>query len=413
MTYQATLDYLFSQLPMYQRQGKAAYKANLDNTLALMAILKHPYKEFKSVHIGGTNGKGSTSHMLSSILQETGYKVGLYTSPHLLDFRERIKINGQEIPEEDVIEFVELFKKQFENLNLSFFEWTVGLAFSYFAKEKVDIAIIEVGMGGRLDSTNVINPVLSVITNISLDHTQFLGTTLSQIAQEKAGIIKSNTRIVIGESNVETKTVFQSKANELKAPILFSEDLHFETIYPCDLLGSYQVKNQKTVLSCIPTLQENHFIISQENIEFGFRNTSKNTGLLGRWQTLSTSPLTICDTAHNQSGLEDVLGQIKNLGFKKVHFILGMVNDKDVSEILQLFPKNEDYYFCKANIPRALDSKELKSIAEKAGIIGEDCGSVENAINSAKKRVKKEELLYIGGSTFVVADVLRLYPAST
>ncbi|MGY8953017.1 MAG: bifunctional folylpolyglutamate synthase/dihydrofolate synthase, partial [Flavobacteriales bacterium] len=229
MTYQATLDYLFSQLPMYQREGKAAYKANLDNTLALMDILKHPYKEFKSVHIGGTNGKGSTSHMLSSILQEAGYKVGLYTSPHLLDFRERIKINGQEIPEEDVIEFVELFKKQFENLNLSFFEWTVGLAFSYFAKEKVDIAIIEVGMGGRLDSTNVINPVLSVITNISLDHTQFLGTTLSQIAQEKAGIIKSNTRIVIGESNVETKTVFQSKANELKAPILFSEDLHFET----------------------------------------------------------------------------------------------------------------------------------------------------------------------------------------
>ena len=268
-------------------------------------------------------------------------------------------------------------------------------------------------MGGRLDSTNVINPVLSVITNISLDHTQFLGTTLSQIAKEKAGIIKSNTPITIGESNVETKKVFQSKASELKAPILFSEDLYFETVYPCDLLGSYQNKNQKIALSCIPILQENHFVISQENIESGFRNTSKKTGLLGRWQILSTSPLTICDTAHNQSGLEDVLGQIKNLGLKKVHFILGMVNDKNVSEILQLFPKNEDYYFCKANIPRALDSRELKSIAEKIGIIGEDYSSVENAINSAKKRVKKEELLYIGGSTFVVADALRLYPAST
>jgi len=409
MTYQAKLDYLFSQLPIYQRQGKAAYKANLDNTWALMDILEHPYSQFKSVHVGGTNGKGSTSHMLSSILQEAGYKVGLYTSPHLLDFRERIKINGKEIPEKDVVEFVEKYKMQFEDLNLSFFEWTVGLAFSHFLKEKVDVAIIEVGMGGRLDSTNVINPLFSVITNISLDHTQFLGTTFSQIAQEKAGIIKPKTPIVIGETTKETKEVFQNKSEELQAPILFTEELEFETIYPSDLLGSYQIKNQKTALTCIPILRKNEFDISTKNVEMGILNASKNTGLLGRWQTLSTSPLTICDTAHNKSGLTEVLDQIKNLGYKKIHFVLGMVNDKDISDILQLFPKNENYYFCKANIPRALDSMTLKSFAKKVGINGEDCGTVENAIDVAKKKFSQGELLYIGGSTFVVADALQLY----
>ncbi len=405
MNYPETLDYLFGQLPMYQRIGNAAYKANLDNTYRLSEILIHPEKQFKSVHIAGTNGKGSTSHMLAAVLQEAGYKVGLYTSPHLKDFRERIKINGEMISESEVIDFVNEFKTEFEKIQLSFFEWTVGLAFHYFAKEKVDIAIIETGLGGRLDSTNIVTPEVAVITNISMDHTQFLGDTLAKIAAEKAGIIKSTIPVIIGETQPEIKPVFIEKAKQLNAPIQFADVLSSQ-VYESDLKGAYQQKNKKTVIATINILQQLGWKIAENHIKQGLLNVVNNTGLMGRWQILNTQPLTVCDTGHNEAGIKLILAQLAEQQFKKLHFVLGVVNDKDISNILQLLPKNATYYFCQAKIPRALEVSVLAEKATAVGLSGKIFPTVEGAYQAAQKNAAANDMIFIGGSTFVVAEVV-------
>lgn len=406
MNYQETLNWMFSQLPMYQTQGASAYKKDLTNTVLLSKHLNHPEKDLKCIHIAGTNGKGSTSHLLASVLQEAGYKVGLYTSPHLKDYRERIKINGKEISEEFVCKFISNNKSFFEENQLSFFEMTVGLAFEYFKKEKTDINIIEVGMGGRLDSTNIITPLVSVITNIGLDHTQFLGNTLEAIAFEKAGIIKNNIPVVIGEYTKETKNVFLTKAKETNSKIFYASDLITET-YPSELLGDYQTHNKKTVLQTIKVLQsQNEFKIFQENIKNGFQKVINNTGLQGRWQQINESPKVICDTAHNFNGLEVVINQILNEKYEQLHIILGVVNDKDLNEILPLFPKNAKYYFCKPNIPRGLDAVILQQKAKYFQLNGKVYISVSNAYQTALELSNKRDLIFIGGSTFVVAEVL-------
>lgn len=406
MNYQETINWMFSQLPMYQTQGASAYKEDLTNTILLSKHLSHPERDLKCIHVAGTNGKGSTSHLLASVLQEAGYKVGLYTSPHLKDYRERIKINGKEISEEFVCKFISKNKSFFEENQLSFFEMTVGLAFEYFKKEKTDINIIEVGMGGRLDSTNIINPLISVITNIGLDHTQFLGNTLEAIAFEKAGIIKNYTPIVIGEYTLETKKVFLNKAKETNSEIFFASEL-IEKTYQSALLGDYQIHNKKTVLQTIKVLQsQNEFKVSEENIKNGFKKVIKNTGLQGRWQQLRETPKVICDTAHNSHGLKIVLNQIKNERFEQLHIVLGVVNDKDLNEILPLFPKNAKYYFCKPNIPRGLDAELLQKTASKFELYGKVYNSISNAYQEALKSSTKKDFIYIGGSTFVVAEVL-------
>lgn len=404
MTYQQTIDWLFKQLPMYQTQGASAYKKDLTNTILLAEHLNHPEKKLKCIHVAGTNGKGSTSHLLASVYQEAGYKVGLYTSPHLKDFRERIKINGKEISEEFVVDFVAENKSFFEENQLSFFEMTVGLAFDYFAKQKTDINIIEVGMGGRLDSTNIITPLVSVITNIGLDHTQFLGTTLEAIAFEKAGIIKPKIPVVIGEYTDETKPIFIEKASKTNSEIYFASDTITET-FPSTLLGDYQTANKRTVQQTISVL-ENDLAISEINIKNGFINVIKNTGLQGRWQQLGNNPKVICDTAHNSHGLKIVLNQIQKEKFDVLHFVLGVVNDKDLEEILPLFPKNAKYYFCRPNIPRGLDEEILREKASKFNVIGISYNSVSDAYADALKNADKNDLIYIGGSTFVVAEVL-------
>lgn len=405
MNYPETLDYLFSQLPMYQRVGNAAYKANLDNTYRLSEILNHPEKQFKSVHIAGTNGKGSTSHMLAAVLQEAGYKVGLYTSPHLKDFRERIKINGEMISENDVIDFVKEYKHEFEKIQLSFFEWTVGLSFHYFAKQKVDIAIVETGLGGRLDSTNIVTPEVAVITNISMDHTQFLGDTLTKIAAEKAGIIKSTIPIVIGETQAEIKPVFIEKAKQLNASIQFADEGLIQE-YESDLKGAYQQKNKKTVVATIQVLQTLGWKIAENHIKKGLLNVVKNTGLMGRWQVLSKQPFTVCDTGHNEAGIKLILAQINQQSFEKLHFVLGVVNDKDIANILQLLPKNATYYFCQAKIPRALEVDILAEKATAVGLSGTAFPTVEAAYQAAQKNATAQDMIFIGGSTFVVAEVV-------
>lgn len=406
MNYSETLDWMFGQLPMYQKQGASAYKENLTNTILLANHLNNPEKEIKTIHVAGTNGKGSTSHFLASILQEAGYKTGLYTSPHLKDFRERIKINGEDISEDFVVDFIGSNKSFFEENQLSFFEMTVGLAFDYFRQEKVDIAIIEVGLGGRLDSTNIISPLLSVITNIGLDHVQFLGNTIEKIAYEKAGIIKPNTPVVIGEYTSETKPVFENKAKETQSEIFFASELIQET-YPSILLGDYQVQNKKTVLQAIRVLQsQNEFEISEENIKNGFWNVVKNTGLQGRWQQLGTNPKIICDTAHNKHGLEIVMKQLQREEFNALHFVLGVVNDKDLDDVLPLLPKNANYYFCKPNIPRGLEAPILEEKATTFGLNGKAFNSVTEAYKEAKKNASENDLIYVGGSTFVVAEIL-------
>lgn len=404
MTYQQTIDWLFKQLPMYQTQGASAYKKDLTNTILLAEHLNHPEKKLKCIHVAGTNGKGSTSHLLASVYQEAGYKVGLYTSPHLKDFRERIKINGKEISEEFVVDFVAKNKSFFEENQLSFFEMTVGLAFDYFTKQKTDINIIEVGMGGRLDSTNIITPLVSVITNIGLDHTQFLGTTLEAIAFEKAGIIKPKIPVVIGEYTDETKPIFIEKASKTNSEIYFASDTITET-FPSTLLGDYQTANKRTVQQTISVL-ENELAISEIHIKNGFINVIKNTGLQGRWQQLGNNPKVICDTAHNSHGLKIVLNQIQKEKFDVLHFVLGVVNDKDLDEILPLFPKNAKYYFCRPNIPRGLDEEILREKASKFNVIGISYNSVSDAYADALKNADKNDLIYIGGSTFVVAEVL-------
>lgn len=410
MNYQETTAWMFNQLPMYQLQGASAYKKDLTNTHLLINHLGNPHQNLKFIHVAGTNGKGSTSHMLASILQESGYKVGLYTSPHLKDFRERIKIIGPdtsgEITEDFVCDFINSNKAFFEANDISFFEMSVGLAFAYFAKEKVDIAIIEVGMGGRLDATNIITPLVSVITNIGLDHTQFLGNTLETIAFEKAGIIKDEIPVIIGEYTTETKNVFLTKAKESNSEIYFAADLINENL-SSDLIGDYQTHNKKTVLQTIAVLNaETDFNINQNNIESGLLHVVKNTGLLGRWQQLGTSPKIICDTAHNKNGLEIVLNQIQKEKFKQLHLILGAVNDKDLDEILPLFPKNAIYYFCKPNIPRGLEASILQEKATQYGLTGKIYHSVSEAYNSAQESATANDFIYVGGSTFVVAEIL-------
>lgn len=431
MNYQETLDYLFSQLPMFQRIGSAAYKANLDNTVAICKLLSNPENKFKSVHIAGTNGKGSTSHFLASILQSAGLKVGLYTSPHLKDFRERIKINGVPIPKQCVIDFVEKYKTDFEKIEPSFFEMTIGLAFDYFRLQKVDIAVIEVGLGGRLDSTNVITPELSIITNISVDHTALLGDTLQKIAIEKAGIIKPGIPVVIGESQTESKIIFIEKAKKNNATLIFADrifnatnvhhsqnnKLHLamdiekegQLLYKnleSELLGLYQQKNIPTVLSAVEVLNSKGYHISDGNIREGIKNVIKQTGLLGRWQILSHNPLVIADTGHNEAGIKEVLNQIKSTPHCQLHFVLGMVNDKDISAILSLLPKDARYYFCKAGIPRALDDEELATKAKGAELKGEAFGTVSNALAIAIGNAKPDDLVFVGGSTFTVAEVI-------
>ncbi len=431
MNYQQTLDYLFSQLPMFQRIGSAAYKADLDNTIAICKLLDNPEKKFKSIHIAGTNGKGSTSHMLASVLQSAGLKVGLYTSPHLKDFRERIKINGEMISQQNVVEFVEKYKTDFEKIQPSFFEMTVGLAFDYFANQKVDIAVIEVGLGGRLDSTNIIFPELSIITNISLDHIALLGNTLEKIAIEKAGIIKSGIPVVIGENQLDIKDTFIQIASEKNAPIIFAEEnykainvhhkkndklflnmdiikdkeLKYENL-ECELLGLYQQKNIPTVLCAIEILNQKGFSLSEKVIRQGIKNVVKQTGLLGRWQIIDNQPLVIADTGHNEAGVKEVLAQIANTSHDHLHFVLGMVNDKDISTILNLLPKNATYYFCKASIPRALDESELASKARLVGLKGEIYDSVSKALYTAKSVATESDLIFIGGSTFTVAEII-------
>ncbi len=404
MNYQQTLDWLFAQLPMYQLQGASAYKKDLTNTVLLANHLGNPENKFKSIHVAGTNGKGSTSSMLASVLQEAGYKVGLYTSPHLKDFRERIRINGIEISQDFVVDFIAKNKSFFEENQLSFFEMTVGLAFDYFVKEKVDVAVIEVGMGGRLDSTNIITPLVSVITNIGFDHTQFLGNTMESIAFEKAGIIKPNIPVVIGEYTKETKEVFLAKAEACQANIYFASDLITKE-YPSALLGDYQTHNKKTVVQTMEVLKS-HFTVSEENLKNGLLNVVKNTGLLGRWQQIHSNPKVICDTAHNSHGLKIVLDQIQREQFNDLHFVLGVVNDKDLEDILPLFPKNATYYFSKPNIPRGLDALILQQKAAEFNLKGKVFNSVSSAYEEALKNASKNDFIYIGGSTFVVAEIV-------
>ncbi|HZW77553.1 MAG TPA: folylpolyglutamate synthase/dihydrofolate synthase family protein [Flavobacteriaceae bacterium] len=408
MNYQETLEWLFTRLPMYQRIGQAAYKADLKATRDLVAYLHHPEKEFKSIHIAGTNGKGSTSHMLASVFQVAGYKTGLYTSPHLKDFRERIKIDGKMISEEEVVSFIAEHKQYFLSNQLSFFEMTVGMAFDYFRKEQVDIAIIETGMGGRLDSTNVIHPEASVITNIGLDHTQFLGNTLAAIATEKAGIIKEKVPVIIGETTPETKSVFINKAIEKNAPISFAEtmDNDFSSSFVLDLKGNYQEKNVKTVLTTLEVLREMGWEIPDSAIKEGLASVVTNTGLMGRWHILKENPKVICDTGHNKEGLSWVMKQIKETPHKNLHIVVGMVSDKDINSVLPLFPKKATYYFCKPDIPRGMEAGHLAAEAERHQLLGGVFSSVTKAYQTALQKAESEDLIFIGGSTFVVAEVM-------
>ncbi len=401
--YQQTLDWMFSRLPMYQRQGKTAFKKDLTNILAFAKYLEHPEKKFKTIHVAGTNGKGSTSHLIASVLQESGLNVGLYTSPHLKDFTERIRINGKEIRKNCVNNFIKRNKNFLEQQQLSFFEMTVGMAFDHFARKKVDIAIIEVGLGGRLDSTNIITPLVTVITNIGFDHTQFLGNSLLEIAAEKAGIIKQNTPIVIGEKQDEIAAFFNAIASEKNAPIFYASE-KIEKEYATDLKGNYQINNVKTALQTIKLIPD--FSITEEHIKNGFLHVTKNTNLKGRWQQLKTVPKVICDTAHNAEGLNYVLKQLLSEKYIKLHIVLGVVNDKNLGTILPLFPKNATYYFCKPNIPRGLDAAILKSAANKYHLHGNKYTSVNQAYKTALKSANKEDIIFIGGSTFVVAEVV-------
>lgn len=404
MTYKETTEWMFKQLPMYQQQGASAFRKDLTNTIALAKHLGNPEREIRTIHVAGTNGKGSVSSMLASILQDAGYKVGLYTSPHLKDFRERIKINGQDIPEDFVCSFIEANKTFFEENQLSFFEMTVGLAFQYFKEKKVDIAVIETGMGGRLDSTNIIHPIVSVITNIGFDHTQFLGDTLEKIAIEKAGIIKKGIPVVVGEYTPETKSVFLNKARETASQIFFASDAEFDE-YESDLIGDYQIQNKKTVLQTVEVLQR-YLTIKDSNITNGLLSVKNNTGFMGRWQVLHTNPTVVCDTAHNAHGLKIVLGQIDKQQYDRLRIVFGVVNDKDLTEILPLLPKEAVYYFCKPNVPRGLDAVSLQKQAAEFNLKGEVYVSVADAYKKALNAAAKTDFIYIGGSTFVVAEIL-------
>ncbi|MEP0212900.1 MAG: folylpolyglutamate synthase/dihydrofolate synthase family protein [Cellulophaga sp.] len=403
MTYSQTLDWMFAQLPIYQNKGKSAFNGKLDNIKLFSKALGSPEKQFKSIHVAGTNGKGSSSHMLASILQEAGYKVGLYTSPHLKDFRERIRINGDKIPQSHVINFVEDNMSFFKAHKLSFFEMTVAMAFAYFANENVDIAIIEVGLGGRLDSTNIITPEVSLITNIGLDHTDLLGDTLEKIAVEKGGIIKNNIPVVVSENQTETATIFKEIANLKNAPIFFADSILVKT-YKTSLLGNYQQKNIKGVLATLKQLKE--FAITNSAIEKGLINVVENTGLMGRWQLLQEQPRVICDTAHNKEGLSLTIKQLEAQKYESLFIVLGVVKDKNLDAILPLFPKNANYFFCCPKIERGLNAEELKGEASGFLLQGNAYSSVKEALEKAKSLAKKEDLIYVGGSTFVVAEIV-------
>jgi dihydrofolate synthase/folylpolyglutamate synthase len=433
MNYQETLDYLFSQLPMYQRQGAPAFKKDLTNTLALCELLDNPHQKFKSIHVAGTNGKGSVSHMLASVFQSAGYKTGLYTSPHLRDFRERVKINGEMIPEESVIDFVEKNKAEFERIQPSFFEMTVALAFGHFAKNQVDIAIIEVGLGGRLDSTNVITPELSVITNIGYDHQQFLGETLPEIAGEKAGIIKPNVPVVVGEFQQEVAEVFERKARQTNSRLRFAnreweirdaellsnavDDYslkmkvrHYDGLeleFEGQLTGPHQKKNLITVLEVIRTLGDSGWNLTRNHFKEGVKTVVDRTGLMGRWQILQRSPLVIVDTGHNKEGLLPNLQRLlSNRKPEALHFVWGMVNDKDVSKTLEILPKEATYYLCKPDVPRGLEVSVLAEKASENGLQNNSYSTVQDALNAAKSQAKIEDIIYVGGSTFVVAETV-------
>ena len=427
MNYQETLDYLFNALPMFQRVGASAYKADLTNTIALCTHLGNPQNHFKSIHVAGTNGKGSTSHALASIFQAAGYKTGLYTSPHLKSFTERIRINGDEINKDDVVEFVATHKDFLDQLQPSFFEMTVGLAFWYFAKHEVDIAIIEVGMGGRLDSTNVISPELCVITNIGLDHTQFLGDTLPLIAGEKAGIIKQGVPVIVSHTQKEIQAVFLQKTAEMQASLVFADQQWEVTRTPnpdasqlarfqvkgrtdafeleFGLRGDYQRYNLPGILEAVEQMRKQGWNLTKEALHLGLARVSEQTGLKGRWQILQTQPLTIADTGHNEAGIVEVVNQLKKYPYSQLWMVIGMVNDKDISKVLDLLPKDATYIFCQANIPRAMDAHELASKALEKGLKGEVISKVTDAIEFARKNAGADDLIFIGGSTFVVAEI--------
>lgn len=434
MTYKDTCEYLYSQMPMFERQGASGYKEGLENSLLLDAHFKHPHQQYRTIHVAGTNGKGSCAHTLAAILQMCGYKVGLYTSPHLVDFSERIRINGQPIPEEYVIDFVEKEKYYFEPLSPSFFEVTTAMAFKYFADMEVDIAVIEVGLGGRLDCTNIITPILSVITNIGLDHTQFLGTSLEQIAMEKAGIIKKGVPVVIGETTPETRMIFEAMAAEAGAPAVFAEDMkevlsckltekgmlyhtqHYGEITG-ELMGNYQKKNANTILCAVRQLEDLGYMFpvscisgtpsQNKEVSEGFKYVCDLTGLKGRWQIVNTAPMTVCDTGHNVPGWTYLSEQLKAVTCDHMHIVFGMVDDKDITGVMALLPKEATYYFTKANNKRAVSENVLKIYAQELGLKGYSFPDVASAYEAAKETATEKDFVFIGGSSYVVADFLK------
>lgn len=427
--YEQAIQWMFQQIPMYQRTGKAAYKVDLEMTHRIDKYFGHPHKHFKTIHIAGTNGKGSVSHMVASVLQAAGYKTGLYTSPHLKDFRERIRVDGEKVQKQFVLDFMKKNKEFFLEVEPSFFEMSVAMAFEYFKFKKVEVAVVEVGMGGRLDSTNIIQPEVTAITNIGYDHTQFLGNTLEEIAYEKGGTIKKSVPVVIGETSPFTENIFRKLAHEHSASVYFADQeyrlipmrttkelLHsFDVVYKgvkkidnlqSDLLGKYQEKNIITALKIIDILNNKIFFINEENLRKGMMNVKTTTGFLGRWYVLSQEPMIICDTGHNREGLQYAMDQLKTLNHKALHFILGFVNDKNLDTILDLFPGNAHYYFSKANIPRAMNEKILAEKASEYGLSGETFPTVAEALSAAKQRASATDVIFVGGSTFVVSEVI-------
>lgn len=424
MTYQETLTYLYNSAPLFQHVGKAAYKEGLENTLALDEYFGHPHRKFRTIHVAGTNGKGSCSHTLAAILQSAGYRVGLYTSPHLVDFRERIRINGIPVSQEFVVDFVDKHRSFFEPLHPSFFELATAMAFHYFATQQVDVAVIEVGLGGRLDCTNIIHPDLCLITNISFDHVQFLGNTLAKIAGEKAGIIKPSVPVVIGETTPETKPVFQQKAAQVNAPIFFAEEEHpllsalhdesgnyvYQTTRYHDLKGELggicQEKNTNTLLTALPLLEQQGYHITETDIRNGFAHVCELTGLMGRWQKLSSHPTIVCDTGHNVGGIQYIVKQLSFQKYKQLHIVMGMVNDKDISGVLAMLPKDAIYYFTQASVQRALPAEKVKELASSYGLSGDAYPDVKTAVEAAQKRADADDFIFVGGSSFIVADLL-------
>ena len=430
MTYPEAINYLYSQMPLFQNLGQGAYKEGLSNTIALDNHFGNPHKKYKTIHIAGTNGKGSCSHLLASILQESGYKVGLYTSPHLLDFRERIKVDGKKISEERVVKFIEQERQFLKPLHPSFFEVVTAMAFLYFAEEHVDVAVVEVGLGGRLDCTNIITPELCIITNISYDHTNLLGNTLSKIASEKAGIMKQGIPTIVGESTKQTHQVFQNHSEQIQCPLIFAEE-HKQILYSqlydnggilfrtkdyghikCELGGIYQKKNANTVLNCIPNLQKSFIKVTEDTIRSGFLHVKKNTDLMGRWQKIQDNPIVICDTGHNIGGFKYITKQIKLQHCRQLRIVLGMVNDKDINGVLSLLPQDANYYFCQASVARALPYEKIKKLGEEHNLHGYSYPTVAEAYKQALSDSKPDDFIYVGGSTFVVADLLRLINAN-